>query len=196
MPTKKKSAPSSATAQKPPAQPEAAEAWFVVHTYSGQEDKVKRTILSQARTNDLQDKVLDVVVPTEPQVELKEGKRQTVVRKIFPGYILVRMKLDQESWNLVRRTTGVTGFVGPEGAPSPLSEDEVKQLLNQMQAETPRVKTSLSKGSSIRIVEGPFAELMGIVDEVNPEKGKVKALVSIFGRETPIELDILQVEKI
>ncbi len=170
--------------------------WYVIHTYSGYEDRVKKNLEHRVESMDVKDKIFQVVVPTEDEVEIREGQLRTVARKVFPGYILVQMKLDDESWYVVRNTPGVTGFVGVSTKPVPLEEHEVKTILKQMESETPRVKVGFGKGQSIRITGGPFADFIGVVDEIHPEKGKVKVLVSFFGRETPVELDFLQIEKL
>ncbi|HEX78278.1 MAG TPA: transcription termination/antitermination protein NusG [Dehalococcoidia bacterium] len=175
--------------------------WYVVHTYSGYEERVKRNLEQRIKSMDASDKVFQVVVPTEEEIEVREGQRRTVSRRIFPGYVLVQMKMSDESWNVVRNTPGVTGFVASQDekgklTPVPLGEEEVKSIMRQMEAETPRIKVGLSRGQSVRIVDGPFIDFVGVVDDISPEKGKVRVLVSFFGRETPVELDFLQVEKI
>ena len=175
--------------------------WYVIHTYSGYEDRVKTNLEHRIDTMVLGEKVFQVVVPTEDEIEIKDGQRRTVARKIFPGYIMVEMVMDEESWHVVRNTPGVTGIVSTQDdkgkiEPVPLEEDEVKYILKQMEAEVPRVKVGFSRGQSIRIVDGPFIDFIGIVDDINEEKGKVKVLVSFFGRETPVELDFLQVERL
>ena len=175
--------------------------WYVIHTYSGYEDRVKTNLEHRIDTMDVGEKVFQVVVPTEDEIEIKDGQRRTVARKIFPGYIMVEMVMDEESWHVVRNTPGVTGIVSTQDdkgkiEPVPLEEDEVKYILKQMEAEVPRVKVGFSRGQSIRIVDGPFIDFIGIVDDINEEKGKVKVLVSFFGRETPVELDFLQVERL
>ena len=170
--------------------------WYVIHTYSGYENRVKANLEHRVKSMDVGDKIFEVVVPTENEVEIKDGQRRTVARKVFPGYILVHMALTDESWYVVRNTPGVTGFVGTGTKPIPLEENEVKAILKQMEAETPRVKVGFAKGQSIRIIDGPFLDFIGVVDEINAEKGKVKVLVSFFGRETPVELDFLQVERL
>ena len=175
--------------------------WYIVHTYSGQEDRVKRNLEMRIESMDVKDKIFEVVVPTEEEIEIKEGKRKSVQRKIFPGYILVQMKMDDQSWYVVRNTPGVTGFVSAEDErerrpkPVPLEPKEVDAIMNRMIAPTPRVKVGLIVGQMVRITGGPFAEFMGAVDTVDQDKGKVRVLVSFFGRETPVELDFLQVEK-
>lgn len=170
--------------------------WYVIHTYSGYEDRVKKNLEHRVDSMDVKDRIFQVVVPTEEEVEIKEGQRRTVARKVFPGYILVDMLLDDASWYVVRNTPGVTGFVGSGTRPIPLEDHEVKAILKQMEAEAPRLKVGYTKGQSIRIADGPFAEFIGTVDEVYPDKGKVKVLLSFFGRETPVELDFLQIEKL
>ena len=170
--------------------------WYVIHTYSGYEDRVKKNLEHRVDSMDVKDRIFQVVVPTEEEVEIKEGQRRNVHRKVFPGYILVDMVLDDSSWFVVRNTPGVTGFVGSGTRPVPLEDHEVKTILKQMEAEAPRVKVGYTKGQSVRIIDGPFAEFIGTVDEVYLDKGKVKVLLSFFGRETPVELDFLQVEKL
>ena len=170
--------------------------WYVIHTYSGYEDRVKKNLEQRIQSMDVQDRVFDVVVPTEDEIEIRDGQRRTVARKVFPGYILVHMTLDDSSWYVVRNTPGVTAFVGSGTHPIPLEDQEVKSILKQMEAEAPRVRVGFTKGQSIRIVDGPFAEFIGTVDEIFSDKGKVKVLLSFFGRETPVELDFLQVEKL
>jgi len=177
--------------------------WYVIHAYSGYEDRVKKNLEHRVDSMDVKDRIFQVVVPTEDEVEIREGQRRTVQRKVYPGYILVDMVLDDSSWFVVRNTPGVTGFVGSgmgvSGSatrPVPLEDHEVKTILKQMEAEAPRVKVGYTKGQSIRIVDGPFAEFIGTVDEVYADKGKVKVLLSFFGRETPVELDFLQLEKL
>ena len=170
--------------------------WYVIHTYSGYENKVKTNLEHRISTMDVADRIFQVVIPMEGEVEVKDGQRRTVQRKVFPGYVLVDMKLDDQSWYVVRNTPGVTGFVGSGNKPIPLEESEVRKILKQMTAEAPRVKIAFEKGQSVRIIDGPFADFQGVIDEINQEKGKVKVLVSFFGRETPVELDFLQVEKL
>jgi len=175
--------------------------WFVIHTYSGYEDRVKTNLEHRIESMDVKDKIFQVVVPTEDEMEIKDGQRRTVARKIFPGYIMVEMVMDDESWHVVRNTPGVTGIVSTQDdkgkiEPVPLDEGEVKSILKQMEAETPRVRVGFSRGQSIRIIDGPFIDFIGVVDDINEEKGKVKVMVSFFGRETPVELDFLQVERL
>ena len=177
--------------------------WYVIHTYSGHENKVKTNLEHRTVSMDAQDLIFRVVVPTEDEIEIREGARRTVARKIFPGYILVQMvELQEENmdstqaWFIVRNTPGVTGFVGSGTRPVPLEEDEVRRILSQMRVEQPRVKVGFELGESVRIVDGPFLDFVGQVDEINVDRGKVKVLVSFFGRETPVELDFLQVERL
>lgn len=170
--------------------------WFVIHSYSGYENKVKKNLEHRIESLDMQNKIFEVVVPTEEEIELKEGQRRTVERRIFPGYILVDMIMDEDSWYVVRNTPGVTGFVGSVRRPTPLRERDVDRILKRMRAETPRVKVTFLPGQKVRICDGPFEDFVGAVDEIYADKGKVRILVSFFGRETPVELDFLQVEKI
>jgi transcriptional antiterminator NusG len=177
--------------------------WYVIHTYSGYENKVKTNLEHRIQTMDAKDLIFQVVVPTEDEIEIRDGQRRTVARKIFPGYVLVQMielrEDDVESsraWFVVRNTPGVTGFVGSGSKPVPLEPAEVKRILRQMRVEAPKVKVGFIIGQSVRIVDGPFQDFVGQVDDINLEKGKVKVLVSFFGRETPVELDFLQVERL
>ncbi len=170
--------------------------WFVIHTYSGHEERVKKNLEQRMKLMDAGDDVSQIVIPAEDEVEVRGGQRRTVAKKILPGYVLVQMKMSDESWNMVRNTPGVTGFVGSGGKPVPLQEEEVDQILKQMTAETPRIKVGFKQGQSVRVTDGPFTDFVGIVDEISTGKGKVKVLLSLFGRETPVELDFLQVEKL
>jgi transcriptional antiterminator NusG len=169
--------------------------WYVVHSYSGYENKVKSNLEQRIATMGMQDKIFRVVVPTEEEVEIRDGQKKTTRRRVFPGYILVHMVLDEESWYVVRNTPGVTGFVGTGIRPVPLKEEEVDKILRRMEEEQPRIRVYFRVGETVRIVEGPFADFMGQVDEIYPERGKVRVLVSFFGRETPVEMDFLDVEK-
>jgi len=170
--------------------------WFVVHTYSGYEERVKKNLEQRVKSMDTGDEIFQVVVPTEEEIEVKDGQRRTVTKKILPGYVLVQMKMSDQSWNVVRNTPGVTGFVSSGTKPVPLREEEVSQILKQMEAKAPKVKVGLRQGQSIRVIDGPFIDFVGIVDEVSVGKGKVRVLLSLFGRETSVELDLLQVEKL
>ena len=170
--------------------------WFVVHTYSGYEERVRKNLEQRIKSMDSEGDITEVVIPTEDEVEVKNGQRRTVTKKILPGYILVQMKLNDLSWNIVRNTPGVTGFVASGNKPVPLEEDEVKKIMKQMEAEAPRVKVGFRQGQSVRVIDGPFIDFIGTVDEIDSDKGKVKVLLSLFGRETPVELDFLQIEKL
>jgi transcription termination/antitermination protein NusG len=170
--------------------------WYVVHSYSGYENKVKKNLEQRIETMGMQNKIFDVVVPTEEEVEIRDGQRRSTRRRVFPGYILVNMILDDESWYVVRNTPGVTGFVGSGTKPTPLTAEEVEKILRRMEAEQPRIKVSFRVGETVRIIEGPFSDFMAVVDELYPDRGKVRVLVSFFGRETPVEMDFLQVERI
>jgi len=170
--------------------------WYVIHTYSGYEERVKKNLEQRIRFMDSGSEILQVVIPTEDEIEVKNGQRRTVTKKILPGYVLVQMKMTDESWGVVRNTPGVTGFVGSGGKPTPLLEDEVGRILRQMEAEVPKVKVGFRRGQSIRVTDGPFIDFVGLVDEINTEKGKVKVLLFLFGQETPVELDFVQVEKL
>ena len=173
-----------------------AKSWYVVHTYSGFENKVKASLEERAKSLGLQDKVSQVLVPTEDVVELRNGKKRTSTRKFFPGYILVEMVMDEDSWYVVRNTPGVTGFVGMGNRPTPLREEEVAQIMKRMEAEAPVVKVTYRPGQKVRIIDGPFNEIVGVVSDIDMERAKVRVMVSFFGRETPVELDFLQVEKL
>jgi len=170
--------------------------WFVIHTYSGYEERVKKNLEQRIKFMDAGSEILKVVIPTEDEIEVKNGQRRTVTKKILPGYVLVQMKMSDQSWSVVRNTPGVTGFVGSGGKPTPLEEEEVNQILRQMEAEVPKVKVGFRRGQSVRVTDGPFIDFVGVVDEINTGKGKVKVLLSLFGQETPVELDFLQVEKL
>ena len=170
--------------------------WFVIHTYSGYEERVRKNLEQRVKFMDSGDEVSHVIIPTEEEIEVKSGQRRTVSKKILPGYILIQMKMSDQSWNIVRNTPGVTGFVGGGSKPVPLQEAEVNKILKQMAAEAPRVKVGFRSGQSVRVTDGPFIDFVGVVDEISPDKGKVKVLLSLFGRETPVELDFLQVEKL
>jgi len=170
--------------------------WYVVHCYSGYENKVRRNLEQRITTMDMESHIFQVVVPTEEEIEVREGKRRTYQRRVFPGYILVEMILTDESWYVVRNTPGVTGFVGMGNKPTPLRDEEVQRIIKRMEAEAPKIKVTFKQGQKVRIIQGPFADFIGSVDDINMEKGKVRVMVSFFGRETPVELDFLQVEKV
>jgi len=169
--------------------------WYVIHCYSGYENKVRHNLEQRIDSMDMKNKIFDVVVPTEEEIEVKDGQRRTVERRVFPGYILVQMILTEESWYVVRNTPGVTGFVGMGNTPTPLQPQEVSQIMHRMEAEAPKIKVNFKPGQKVRIVDGPFNDFVGTVGEIDAERAKVRVMVSFFGRETPVELDFLQVEK-
>ena len=176
--------------------PESTEpAWFVIHCYSGYENKVRHNLEQRIETMGMKDKIFDVVIPTQEEIEVRDGKRRTVERHIFPGYVLVNLILSEESWYVVRNTPGVTGFVGMGNLPTPLRPEEVSQIVKRMEADAPTVKVTFKVGERVRIVDGPFNDFRGTVSEIDMERTKVRVMVSFFGRETPVELDFLQVEK-
>ncbi len=192
--------PSSLAAQETPStsdpqQGEGEAAWYVIHCYSGYENKVRQNLEQRIETMGMKDKIFDIVVPTQEEIEIRDGKRRTVERHIFPGYVLVNMILTEESWYVVRNTPGVTGFVGIGNQPTPLRPEEVAQILKRMEAETPTIKVTYKPGDRVRIIDGPFNDFRGVVSEIDMERHKVRVMVSFFGRETPVELDFLQVEK-
>jgi len=177
--------------------------WYFLHTYSGHENKVRQAIKSTVEQMDAKDKVFHVVVPTEDEIEIRDGQRRTVKKKLYPGYVLVQtIELKEgdpdsdEAWHMIRNTTGVTGFVSSGTRPVPLLPEEVNHILRAMRMEQPRVRVGFAPGQNVRIVDGPFEDFVGTVDEINTEKGRVKVVVNMFGRETPVELDFLQVEKL
>jgi transcriptional antiterminator NusG len=170
-------------------------AWYVVHCYSGYENKVRHNLEQRIETMGMKDQIFDVVVPTEEEIEVKDGKRKTVERRVFPGYILVNMLMSEESWYVVRNTPGVTSFVGMGNEPVPLRPEEVSQIIKRMEADAPRIKVSFRQGERVRIIDGPFNDFRGTVDDIDMERAKVRVMVNFFGRETPVELDFLQVEK-
>lgn len=170
-------------------------AWYVIHCYSGYENKVRHNLEQRIETMGMKDRIFDVVIPTQEEIEVKDGRRRTVERHIFPGYVLVNMLLTEESWYVVRNTPGVTGFVGMGNNPTPLRPEEVSQIIKRMEAEAPTVKVTYKVGERVRIIDGPFNDFRGVVSEIDMERTKVRVMVSFFGRETPVELDFLQVEK-
>jgi len=170
--------------------------WYVIHTYSGYEDKVADNLRQRIESSGLGENVFNIIVPKEKAIEIKNGKRKTVDKRIFPGYVLVDMILTDDSWYIVRNTPQVTGFIGSGATPVPIAEDEVNVILGRMKAVEPKFKIDLIKGDLVNISDGPFKGFDGIVDDVDEEKGRIKVLISMFGRETPVELDSLQVKKI
>lgn len=170
--------------------------WYAVHTYSGHENRVEQTLRQRIAMHKLEHRIIDIKVPTHDAVQVKEGKKNTVKEKIFPGYILVKMELDDDTWSTVRTTQGITGFVGIGNKPTPLPEHEVRAIFKFVETAGPTYKARFTVEEAVKIIDGPFAEFIGTVQNINEEKGKVTVLVSIFGRETPVELDFLQVAKI
>lgn len=169
--------------------------WYVVHCYSGYEYKVCHAIEQRIETMGMRDKIFDVIVPTEEELEIKDGKRRKVERRVFPGYILVQMKMDEDSWYVVRNTPGVTGFVGMGNDPTPLRQEEFKAIEARMSKETATVRLNFKIGQRVRIIDGPFNDFVGTVAAIDPDKNKVRVMVSFFGRDTPVEVDFLEVEK-
>lgn len=176
--------------------------WYIVHCYSGMEERVKKNLEQRIATMDVRNKIFEVIVPTEEVVEIKDGRRSPKRERLFPGYVLVRLNMDDQSWYVVRNTPGITGFISADeegerkARPVPLTEKEVANIFRRMADAQPRAKVGLAKGQSVKVVDGPFSEFIGVVDEVMADKGKVRVLVSFFGRETPVELDFLQAERI
>lgn len=181
--------------EQPKAAPDTAK-WYIVHTYAGHENKVARSLHQRVETMGFEDRVFDVIVPTRKTIKIVNGKKQNVDEKIFPGYVLVRMILDEESWLLVRTTQGVTAFIGPGSKPTPISDKEVAAIQKFMNSEEPLYTAALTVGDVVKINDGPFTDFEGTVNEVDQQRGKVKVTVMMFGRETPVELDFLQVKKI
>ncbi|MCA1961973.1 MAG: transcription termination/antitermination protein NusG [Desulfomonile sp.] len=171
--------------------------WYVVHTYSGYENKVKLALQEKVRAMGLEGRITDVLIPSESVVELVKGEKKTSNRKFFPGYVLVQMELDDTTWHVVKNTPKVTGFIGSRTEPAVIPEEEVEKIKRQMEEgkKKPKPKYSFEKGDSVRVVDGPFINFNGVVEEVKPDKGKLRVLVSIFGRPTPVELDFIQVTK-
>jgi transcription termination/antitermination protein NusG len=193
------SAPPAAVVPAGEAKPVAAEGeahWYVVHAYSGHEDKVRNNLMKRVDSMDMHDRIFEVLVPTEDVIEIKDGQRRHVAKRTFPGYILVNMIMSDESWYVVRNTPGVTSFVGSGNKPVPLQEKEIKSIQKQIKAEAPKVRVEYQVGENVRVIDGPFSDFHGKVDEINADKGKLKVLVNMFGRETPVELDLLQVERL
>jgi transcriptional antiterminator NusG len=198
VPAKQKQSSSSSSVsleEMPPSETPEGPAWYVIHCYSGYENKVRHNLEQRIETMGMKDRIFDVVIPTQEEIEVKDGKRRTVERHIFPGYVLVNMALTEESWYVVRNTPGVTGFVGMGNNPTALRPEEVSQIIKRMEAEAPTVKVTYKVGERVRIIDGPFNDFRGVVSEIDMERTKVRVMVSFFGRETPVELDFLQVEK-
>lgn len=170
--------------------------WYIVHTYSGHENKVAKTLMQRVQSMGFEDRIFEVLVPTRETIKIRGGKKENVKEKIFPGYILVRMIMDDEAWLLVRTTAGVTSFVGASNKPIPVRDEEVEAIVKFVDMKEPVFKASFSVGEAVKITDGPFNDFLGSIESIDETKGKVKVLVSIFGRETPVELDFLQVAKI
>ena len=170
--------------------------WYIIHTYSGHENKVAKSLKQRLESMGFENRIFDIIVPTRDTVKVSQGKKETVKEKIFPGYVLVKMILDDESWLLVRTTQGVTAFIGAGNKPTPISDKEVQAIQKFMATEEPLYKTAFVTGEAVKIVDGPFTDFLGTIDNIDEAKGKLKVLVSIFGRETPVELDFLQVSKL
>jgi len=170
--------------------------WYVAHTYSGHEARVATALRQRVETMSQQDKIFEILIPTQEVIQIRSGKKQNVTEKIFPGYLLVKMVLDDPSWLTVRTTQGITGFVGVGNKPTPISDSEVEAIQKFMSLGAPKFRAKFSVGEAVKITDGPFAEFLGSIEEIDEEKGKVQVLVSIFGRETPVELDFLQIAKI
>ena len=169
--------------------------WYVLHTYSGYEDNVARNLRQRIESMGMEDKIFQVVVPREKKIRVKNGKRRTIEERLFPGYVLVEMIVTEDSWYVVRNTPNVTGFVGSGTTPTPVSRDEIDRLLRRMGEEEPKYKMDVAEGDAVKIMDGPFKDFEGKISDVNEAKGTVKVLVNVFGRETPVELDFLQVKK-
>ncbi|MBC9785240.1 transcription termination/antitermination protein NusG [Heliobacterium chlorum] len=170
--------------------------WYVIHTYSGYENKVKANLERRVESMNMEDKIFRILVPMEDEVEIKNGKRKVTKRKVFPGYVLVEMIMTDDSWYVVRNTPGVTGFVGPGTKPIPLQPGEMAYILKSMGLEDAKTRHDFELKQNVRVISGPFQDFIGIIEDIQPEKGKLKVLVSMFGRETPVELDFAQVEKL
>ncbi len=175
--------------------PEIDKQWFVIHCYSGYENKVRHAIEQRIETMGMRDKIFDVIIPTEEEIEIRDGKHRPVERRVFPGYLLVEMVMDEDSWYVVRNTPGVTGFVGMGNDPTPLREEEVDKIMDRMSQETPTIVVNFSVGDKVRIIDGPFNDFIGTVDNIDIDKTRVRVMVNFFGRDTPVELDFLEVEK-
>jgi len=180
----------------PKQNPQKGRRWYVLHTYSGYEENVSRNLKQRIESMDMEDKIFDVLIPTETKIKIKNGKRRTVQEKIFPGYVLVNMVVTDASWYVVRNTPNVTGFVGSGTTPTPVSETEIKSLMSKMGQEEPEFKVDIAMGEIVKITDGPFKDYEGKVSEIDEARGKAKVLVSMFGRETPVELDFLQIKKV
>ena len=187
--------PSVDTTEAAPQTPVEAK-WYVIHSYSGYENKVKKNLEHRIESMGMADRIFQVVVPTEEEIELKDGQRRVVERRVFPGYVLVQMVMDEQSWYVVRNTPNVTGFVGMGNKPTALPDDEVKRIMRQLESDEPKIKVDFKVGQKVRIVEGAFSEFIGVVQELFPDKGRARVMVSFFNRDTPLDVDFLQLEKV
>jgi len=187
--------PTSAEAPADKQEASDSHGWYVLHTYSGYEDNVARNLRQRIESMGMEDKIFQVIVPREKKIRVKGGKRQTIEERLFPGYVLVQMIVTEDSWYVVRNTPNVTGFVGSGTTPTPVSKSEIDRLLTRMGEDEPKYKIDVIEGDSVKIMDGPFKEFEGKISEVNESKGTVKVLVNVFGRETPVELDYLQIKK-
>jgi len=179
-----------------PKQIERGRRWYAIHTYSGYEEKVAESLRQRVASMDMGDKIFNILIPTEKRIKIKGGKRRIVTEKMFPGYVLVEMIVTDDSWYVVRNTPNVTGFIGTGTIPTPLSDEEIKSMQKRMGIEEPKYKIDVQIGDPVKIIDGPFKDFEGKISEVDEERGKVKVLINIFGRETPAELDFLQIKKI
>ncbi|HAO81355.1 MAG: Transcription antitermination protein nusG [Parcubacteria group bacterium GW2011_GWD2_43_10] len=170
--------------------------WYAIHTYSGYEENVSRNLKQRIESMDMSDKIFNVLIPTEKKIRIKNGKRKVIEEKIFPGYVLVEMVVTDDSWYVVRNTPNVTGFIGTGTTPTPIDEAEIKELQKRMGIQEPKYQIDVTPGTPVKIIDGPFKDFEGKVAEVDEARGKIKALVSMFGRETPVELDSLQIQKL
>lgn len=170
--------------------------WYAIHTYSGYEENVKKNLEQRIASMGMEDKIFEVLIPTEKKIKIKNGKRKIVTEKIFPGYVLVKMIVTDDSWYVVRNTPNVTGFIGTGTRPTPISDEEVRHLKERMGVKEPKYKINVVQGDLVRIIDGPFKNYEGKISAVDEDKGKVSVLIDLFGRETPVELDFLQVKKI
>lgn len=203
-PVAEEAVPREAAAEVPPEAPPAPRPvpethhWYVVHTYSGFENKVRVSVEQRIAATGLREKISEILIPTEEYVELKKGKRRVTSRKSFPGYVLIRMEMSDELWYLIKNTPKVTGFVGPGTRPTPIPDEQVHRILREVEegAERPKHRVLFTRGESVRVMDGPFSNFTGVVDEVKADKGRLKVMVSIFGRPTPVDLEFLQVEKV
>lgn len=175
---------------------DASKQWYAIHTYSGYEEKVAESIRQRAESLDMADKIFQVIVPKEKMIEVKNGKRKVVEKRIFQGYVMVQMKMSEDAWYIVRNTPSVTGFVGSGSEPTPIANDEIEKIMKRMGREEPKHKIDYTIGEVVNITDGPFKGFDGSINEIDPAKGKLKVLVNMFGRETPVELDSLQVKRV